>query len=128
MIPPARWISELRINFDKAKKSFRNFYAKLEMDKTFKQNKPFIGFNTETSTSGYTLLNAGAGKDIFVKDKIIFSLHIAANNITDEGYQNHLSRLKYAAINNVTGRRGVFNTGRNFSFKLNIPLSFSTGK
>ncbi|MDQ3683505.1 MAG: TonB-dependent receptor [Bacteroidota bacterium] len=125
MIPPARWISELRINFNKAKRSFRNFYAKLEMDKTFKQNKPFIGFNTETSTSAYTLLNAGAGKDIFVKDRIIFSLHIAANNITDEGYQNHLSRLKYSAVNNVTGRRGVFNTGRNFSFKLNIPLSFT---
>jgi iron complex outermembrane receptor protein len=128
MIPPARWVSELRVNFNKAKRSFRNFYAKLEMDKTFKQNKPFLGFNTETSTSAYTLLNAGAGKDIFVKDRIIFSLHIAANNITDEGYQNHLSRLKYSAINNVTGRRGVFNTGRNFSFKLNIPLSFTLNR
>jgi iron complex outermembrane receptor protein len=49
-------------------------------------------------------------------------------NITDIAYQNHLSRLKYTAENVVTGRTGVFNMGRNFSIKLNIPLSFSIDK
>jgi iron complex outermembrane receptor protein len=42
----------------------------------------------------------------------------------DEAYQNHLSRLKYAAVNNATGRAGVYNMGRNFSVKVNVPLSF----
>jgi iron complex outermembrane receptor protein len=43
-------------------------------------------------------------------------------------YQNHLSRLKYTDINPVTGREGVFNMGRNFVMKLNIPLGFDMKK
>ncbi len=124
MIPATRWISELRGDFPKAGKSLRNFYIKVEIDNSFDQEKPFTGYNTETMTRGYTLLNAGLGTDVTRKDATIFSIHFAAVNITDEAYQNHLSRLKYAAVNNVTGRQGVFNTGRNFSIKLNIPLSF----
>jgi iron complex outermembrane recepter protein len=27
-------------------------------------------------------------------------------------------------VNNVTGRTGVFNMGRNIGFKLNVPLDF----
>jgi len=59
------------------------------------------------------------------KSNTLFSVHLAVNNITDKAYQSHLSRLKYTDINNVTGRRGVFNTGRNFSVRLNVPLNFS---
>ena len=56
---------------------------------------------------------------------MLFTIFLGANNITDVAYQNHLSRLKYAPVNSVTGRTGVFNTGRNFSIRLNIPLEFS---
>jgi iron complex outermembrane receptor protein len=38
-------------------------------------------------------------------------------------YQNHLSRLKYNEENLSTQRQGVFNMGRNFSIKLNVPLT-----
>jgi len=123
-IPAPRWISELRSNFNKAGKSLSNLYARVEADHTFKQDKPFFGYNTETTTPEYTLLNAGLGTDIVSNSKIIFSFHFAVNNITNKNYQSHLSRLKYADVNNVTGRGGVFNTGRNFSFKLNVPLVF----
>ena len=123
-IPAARYLAELKANFTKGQKALRNFYALVELDNTFKQNKPFTGFNTETATPGYALLHAGIGADIFRKDKTLFSVHVAANNLTDEAYQNHLSRLKYASVNNVTGRQGVFNTGRNFSVKVNVPFSF----
>jgi iron complex outermembrane receptor protein len=54
----------------------------------------------------------------------LFSLNLVGSNLGDVAYQNHLSRLKYAAENLVTGRTGVFNMGRNYSIKLNIPLSF----
>jgi iron complex outermembrane receptor protein len=54
----------------------------------------------------------------------MFTILFSVQNIGDVAYQNHLSRLKYAAVNNVTGRQGVFNMGRNFSFKLNIPMDF----
>lgn len=98
----------------------------METDKTFSQNNPFTGFDTETATPGFTLLNAGFGSEIFGRNKkSIFSIHFALNNIGNAAYQNHLSRLKYTDINMVTGRTGVFNTGRNFSVKLNVPLNFS---
>ena len=125
LIPAARLISELRGDFKKTGKTFHGLYAKIEADKTFSQKHPFSGYDTETATSGYTLLNAGIGADILgTKKQTVFSLHFAINNISDIAYQNHLSRLKYTAENLVTGRNGLFNTGRNFSVKLNIPLNF----
>jgi iron complex outermembrane receptor protein len=42
----------------------------------------------------------------------------------DVAYQNHLSRLKYLPENLATGRMGVYNLGRSFSIKLNVPLHF----
>jgi iron complex outermembrane receptor protein len=123
-IPAARYISEIKANFTKGQKTIRNLYILVEMDKTFDQKNPFTGYNTETKTNGYTLLNAGIGTDVLGKDKTLFSIHVGANNLMDEAYQNHLSRLKYAAVNNATGRIGVYNMGRNFSVKVNVPLSF----
>ena len=125
LIPAARLISELRGDFKTIGKTFHGLYAKIEADNTFSQKHPFSGYDTETATPGYTLLNAGVGADILgTKKQTVFSLHFAINNISDIAYQNHLSRLKYTAENLVTGRNGVFNTGRNFSVKLNIPLNF----
>jgi iron complex outermembrane receptor protein len=125
LIPATRLSSELRGDFKKAGKSFHNLYVKIEADKTFAQKVPFTGYDTETASPGYTLLNTGAGADITGKNKkTIFSIHLSVINLADIAYQNHLSRLKYAAANMVTGRNGVFNTGRNFSVKLNIPLDF----
>jgi iron complex outermembrane receptor protein len=124
LIPATHLNSELRASFTKAGKSLRNLYFKIEADRTFDQDKPFFGYDTETATAGYTLLNAGMGADIIGDKKTLLSIHISMTNITDKAYQNHLSRLKYAAVNNATGREGVFNTGRNFSVKLNVPLNF----
>jgi iron complex outermembrane receptor protein len=115
----------LRADFQKAGKCFQNLYAKLEADITFDQNKPFTGFDTETTTKGYTLLNAGVGADILSsKKKTLCSVHLGLLNLTDVAYQNHLSRLKYTAVNQVSGRGGVFNAGRNFSVKVDVPLRF----
>ena len=125
LIPAARLTSEIKADFKKLGKTIHNFYAKLEIDNTFKQNKPFTGFETETATEGYSLLNAGFGADVLNGNKTIFSIHIGVTNITNVAYQSHLSRLKYTAENSVTGRMGVFNTGRNFSVKINVPLEFS---
>ncbi|HMU45317.1 MAG TPA: TonB-dependent receptor [Chitinophagaceae bacterium] len=125
LIPAPVWKSELRGNFIKAGKVFQNLYAKMETATTFKQDHPFTGFDTETPTSGYTILNAGLGADILSKKKTIFSIHVGLLNLTDVAWQSHLSRLKYTDTNNLTGRTGVFNAGRNFSIKVNIPLDFS---
>jgi iron complex outermembrane receptor protein len=125
LIPSPRWLSELRADFKKAGKNLGNCYFLVEADNNLKQDKPFYAYNTETSTPAYTLINAGMGTDVVVKNKTLFSIYLAANNLTDKAYQNHLSRLKYTGVNNVTGRQGVFNMGRNFSVKINIPFSFT---
>ncbi|HEX6181080.1 MAG TPA: TonB-dependent receptor [Chitinophagaceae bacterium] len=127
-IPAARLVSEVRGDFLQKGKTLRNLSVSVELSKTFEQDHPFTGYGTETATSGYTLLNAGLNADIVSRNKTVFSIYLHANNITDVAYQNHLSRLKYAAVNPTTGRTGVFDMGRNFSIKVNVPLSFALKK
>ncbi|HEX6333110.1 MAG TPA: TonB-dependent receptor, partial [Flavisolibacter sp.] len=123
-IPAARWTSELRGEFLPDGRTFRNLRVHMELQHTFSQDHPFTAYGTETATAGYTLLNAGLSSHIMKHNRPLFSVYFNATNLTDAAYQNHLSRLKYAAENPVTGRQGVFNMGRNFSLRLNIPFSF----
>ena len=123
-IPAPKLLTELRGDFKNLSPSFKNFYVKIEVENTFRQSHPFTAYNTETTTGAYTLMNAGIGTDIVNKKGLtVFNINFIATNIADIAYQNHLSRLKYAAENMATGRTGVYNMGRNFSLKLNIPLS-----
>jgi len=123
-IPPLRWISEFRYEIKNKNTQFKNSYFSVQLDNVFAQNNPFTGYNTETATPGYHLLNIGLGTQYTKKGKQLFSIAFIAQNITDVAYQNHLSRLKYTAENLATGRMGVFNMGRNFSLKVNVPLVF----
>ena len=123
-IPSLRWISEFRYEFKNKSKNFKNSYVTMQLDNVATQNDPFTGYNTETRTPGYHLLNIGLGTQYTKKGKQLFSIALTAQNITDVAYQNHLSRLKYTAENMATGRMGVFNMGRNFSLKVNVPLQF----
>ena len=128
-IPAPKLLTELRGDFKDLNTYCKNFYVKLEVENTFKQSHPFTAYNTETATAAYTLLNAGIGTDVVnKKGQTILNINFIATNIADIAYQSHLSRLKYAAENMATGRTGVYNMGRNFSVKLNIPLSFDLKK
>ena len=121
-IPSARWLSELRIELFKKSKAIKNSFINLQLDNVFAQNNPFTGYNTETQTPAYTLLNLGYSTQIQHRNKTLFSVSLVGQNITDVAYQHHLNRLKYGPMNEATGRMGVFNMGRNFSFKVNIPI------
>ena len=128
-IPATKLATEFKGSFNSLTKNIHNFYVKFEVDNTFDKKHVFTVYNTETKTAGYTLLNAGIGADfVNTKNKTLFSLSFSAINIADVAYQNHLSRLKYAEENLATGRTGVFNMGRNFSIKLNVPLSLNLAK
>ncbi len=128
-IPATKLATEFKGSFNKLTNIIRNFYVKFEVDNTFNKKDVFTAYNTETKTAGYTLLNAGVGADfVNKKNKTLFSLGFSALNMADVAYQNHLSRLKYAEENVATGRTGVFNMGRNFSIKLNVPLSLNLSK
>ena len=122
-IPPFRWLSEIKYEFGNALNK-KNNYVSVQLDHVAAQNNPFTGYNTETNTAGYSLLNIGMGTHILHKGKQLCSISMVAQNLTDVAYQNHLSRLKYTDENMATGRMGVYNMGRNFSLKLNVPLVF----
>lgn len=124
-MPPARYQGELRASFKKAGKYIANPYVFVQYDYFFKQDKILKENNTETMTPAYGLVNMGTGGAVTSKKgNTLFNIYFTITNVLDVAYQNHLSRLKYAAVNPVTGRMGVFNMGRNASIKVIVPLAF----
>ena len=123
-VPAARLITSLAVNVLRKGNFIRNINAGIESDYNFSQDKPFTGYNTETATPGYWLVGANISADIASKGKTICTLTITGENLGNIAYQSNLSRFKYLDVNNVTGRQGVFNMGRTFGIKLNVPLSF----
>ncbi|KAA5545653.1 TonB-dependent receptor [Adhaeribacter rhizoryzae] len=124
-IPAPRLQSEVRLNFRANSNLVRNWFTRLELEHNFRQNRIYSAYNTETTTPAYTLLNFGAGLDVPNGRKLtLLSVYLSVNNIFDMAYQNHLSRLKYTAVNEATGRRGVYNMGRNVRVKVIVPLAF----
>ena len=99
-----------------------NLYIAVGLDCYLKQTHIYRADDTETETPGYTLLSLSAGTDIQVKGKKIAEFYVTADNLLNKACQNHLSRLKYADLNVVTGRRGVYNMGRNITFKVVVPI------
>lgn len=117
-IPAPKYRAELKTAFKKVGQLLSNTYAKFCVDHYFKQDKIYSAYDTESQTPSYTLLSAGFGGNIKAFGKKDFvSVFLSAENLANIGYQSHLSRLKYAPINNATSRIGVFNMGRNVSLK-----------
>ncbi len=122
--PAPKWASDLRYDLIRHGEILNNTYVSFGLECNLRQDHIYSAFGTETITPSYTLLNASIGTDLMHKGRKLASLYFTANNLTDKAYQNHLSRLKYADENQLTGRQGVYNMGRNFSVKLIVPLSF----
>ena len=99
-----------------------NLFVSAGIECYLKQSHIYRADETETETPSYTLLNLQAGTDIQIGSKKLAEFYIIADNLLDKAYQNHLSRLKYADFNAVTGRQGVFNMGRNITMKLIVPI------
>lgn len=54
-----------------------------------------------------------AGTDVVIRGKKRMSLYLIGTNLTDAVYVPHLSRLKEI---------GIYNMGRNLTFKVDIPF------
>ena len=121
--PAPRWVSDVKYEFICGGNTFDNLFVKFEVDCNLRQNHYLAANGTETATPSYTLLNMYAGTDIKCHGRRILSLYLSGENLTDRAYQSHLSRLKYLDTNTVTGRRGVYNMGRNFSVKVVVPIA-----
>lgn len=125
MTPAPRWTSELKYELTHhGHFVLNNAYAALGLECNLAQNHYYKADNTETRTPSYTLLSLSIGSDLNIHKKKVAEISVTAENLLNRAYQNHLSRLKYTDVNNVTGQQGVFNMGRNIVFKLLIPISF----
>ena len=122
--PAPRWQSDIKWEILHDGRVLNNAFVSLGVDYNFKQDHYYRADDTETATPAYCLLNAAIGTDIMCKGQRVACLSIMGTNLTNKAYQSHLSRLKYADVNPVTGRQGVLNMGRNIIFKLAIPLEF----
>jgi iron complex outermembrane receptor protein len=89
-------------------KTIKRFSAYLQNQYSFAQNK--VALN-ETSTPDYNLLNAGV-----ILEFGAVQLNISANNLLNETYYDHLSRYK---------ANEIYNRGRSFNIKINVPLEFN---
>ncbi|MFA5619284.1 MAG: TonB-dependent receptor [Weeksellaceae bacterium] len=117
--PAPRYRGGVKAEFSNLNKNISNFYVRLNVDHYFAQSRIYKAYQTETETPGYTLLSAGVGANFNAFGRKDFiSLYLSGENLGNIAYQNHLSRLKYADENPLTGRTGVFNMGRNISLKM----------
>jgi iron complex outermembrane recepter protein len=128
-IPPLHTHSELRGTFAKGLgNSFKNLYAFVGFDHYSAQNRFFSAYSTETYTAGYNLLSAGIGGNI-VNDKgaKVLEVFIEGTNLGNVNYQSNMSRLKYFDNPTVPAgvQPGIFNMGRNISFKVVVPFDLS---
>lgn len=125
MMPAPRWTTELKYDIVRDGKILNNTFVSIGLEYNMRQNHYYATDDTETATPSYALLNMTIGSDFRIHGRKIATLCITADNLTDEAYQSHLSRLKYAPINKVTGRQGVYNMGRNFGIKLLVPIDLT---
>jgi iron complex outermembrane recepter protein len=130
-IPPFHTNSELRADIKKKIACFSGIYVRAGLQYYAAQDRFYSAYGTETKTASYTLIDAGLGFNVVNKKNVtLLSFNFSASNLSDAAYQSNMSRLKYFDNypNNQTGRSGIYNMGRNFSFKLIIPLDLDTGK
>jgi len=143
-VPPARITADLIFHFKKVGNIVKNAYVKVGILTAFQQNHVYLqdsvesGLSTEqtpqqyaasqAATAGYTLFNAGIGGDIQSNGRTICKVYLYGTNLFNTDYMDYMNRFKYYPYNNVNGRVGVLNMGRNVSIKLIIPIDLGKKK
>ena len=123
MTPAPHWNSELKYEITHKGRVFNNAYVAVGLDCFLTQNHYYKAYDTETRTPSYTLFNASAGTDLYIRGRKWAEVYLTAQNIFNRAYQSHLSRLKYTDVNAVTGHQGIYNPGRNIVLKIVVPFS-----
>jgi iron complex outermembrane receptor protein len=137
-VPPTRITADLKFHIKQIGKGIKNAYVKVGVLDCFQQSNvyqqyaiynglsqavtPYQYAASKAATAGYTLLNAGMGGDLQSKGHTVCKIYIVVNNLLDTPYMDYMSRFKYYGVNYTTNRVGVYNMGRNVSFKLIIPF------
>ena len=109
LIPANNWTNTFRVEFEKEQSRLKTSYAFVSLQSVFAQDN---NSEYENTSKGYNLLNLGFGGKISLLDHT-FDISISANNILNENYIAHLSRLKPDGISNI---------GRNISIGIRVPI------
>jgi len=100
-------------------------YISVGLDNFFRQSKVDA---FETTTSGYTLLNASVGTTLKINKKQDLTIYIAGKNLLNKAYYDHLSRFKPGRLSEEDPGFGIYNAGRNITFGFRLPFNVTTGK
>ena len=121
-IPPPRLLSSISYNIPVKNKILQLLSFKTEADYNLAQDRYLGLYKTETPTAAYILMNASVHTDISYSKKQHMSFHLSVNNIFNDAYQNHLSRLQYFEYyaQSPNGHLGIYNMGRNVCMKMII--------
>jgi len=130
-IPAPHLNSEVKIRLNDASHSlFKNTYLKFGLQHDWAQNNVYSAFYTELPSAQYTLFNAGLGTNLVnpKTGKTLCAVYINCSNLTNVAYADHLNLAQYFLAYNGTPatvtrqNQGVYNMGRNISFKLIFPF------
>jgi iron complex outermembrane receptor protein len=115
-VPPPRVQLELKVDLPA---SNRLKSSTLNVDYTFHsaQNRFLLEGDTESATPAYGIVGVSATTTLLLQP-LRLRLIVVGENLLDIAYQDHLSRLKYAGGNPLTGTTGVYNMGRSVLVKL----------
>lgn len=124
LIPPLRLLTSLSQEVKLKSALFPSVRFKAEADWNAAQNHFLALNNTETATPGYVLFDVSAGAELRYNKKHTIQLQVQVNNLFDRAYQSNLNRLKYFEYyaQSPNNRTGIYNMGRNISFKAIIPF------
>jgi len=135
--PAPRLTSEVKFRLNDGHNSIlKGVYFKFGLQHDWAQNDIYSALYTEVPSAAYMLFNAGLGTN-FVNPKtgrVICSFYANCTNLTNVAYTDHLNLAQYflAYNGNVTTvtkqSQGVYNMGRNISFKLVFPFGTSGNK
>ena len=136
-IPAPHLTTEIKLKLNDRKNSIlRGTYIKFGQTKYWAQNNIYSALYTELPSSAYTLFNAGAGTN-FINPKtgrVICSFYVNCTNLTNVAYVDHLNLAQYflsynGQVSTVTQKnQGIYNMGRDISFKLIFPIGTTTSK
>lgn len=141
-IPPMKITADIKFHIKKICNVVKNAYIKFGIMNVSQQNHiytqsavydgldpnatPYEYAASQAASKGYTLLSAGLGGQIMSKGHRIFDFYVMINNLGDTPYMDYMSRFKYLPVNLATNNVGVFNMGRNISFKVIIPFDMAS--
>jgi iron complex outermembrane receptor protein len=123
--------SELKFQLnDKSGSAWSATYFKIGLAHYWQQNDIYSALYTEIPAAAYTLVDAGFGTRFVNRrsGRVLCSFFLNCTNLTNIAYADHLNLAQYFYSKNgnlvtVTNQRqGVFNMGRDFTFKVIFPF------